>query len=459
VAIAGASGYVGALLTERLAAAGHEVVAFARHPDGLPTGEGIEAMALDVGDVESTSEALRGVEAAYYLVHAMASGEGFEARDRQLARAFAQAAHRARVGRIIYLGGLGHEDLSAHLVSRQEVGALLAASGVPVVELRAAVILGAGSISFEMLRSLTERLPVMVCPRWITTRLQPLAERDLLGYLEESLTVPAGIYEIGAPNVTTYGEMMRCYAQTRGLRRRRILTVPFVTPSLSARWVDLFSPVDRRISHALIESLVNEVVVRRPEATAAAFGVRPMPVAAAIRCAIDDEAERVSAGLFERPGGLGSAVYSMRCEVALDPELAKAVSANLEEAGGDLSWYGAAAAWRLRLLIGRLVGERLDLHRPERIEVGASVDWWKVTRVDEAHLELASTSFLCGDSWLGYRIGSSPSRLEQIAVFRPKGVAGLAYWGALWPVHWVIFRVMERARIAAPERPEEPGSA
>ena len=207
----------------------------------------------------------------------MAGGTGFEARDRELAEAFGRAATSAGVGRIIYLGALGRGDLSTHLVSRQEVGAVLAASGVPVVELRAAVILGAGSISYEMLRSLTERLPVMVCPRWITTRLQPLAESDLLDYLAGSLVAPPGIYEIGTPDVTDYGAMMRSYAEARGLRPRRIFTVPFVTPSLSARWVDLVSPVDRRISHALIESLVNEV--RRPRSGAHMGRLRHHPAA------------------------------------------------------------------------------------------------------------------------------------------------------------------------------------
>ena len=176
IAIAGASGYVGRLLAHQLARAGHHVLALGRDPESLPTGERVSAVAVDVADPEATARALVGTDAAYYLVHAMAGGSGFEDRDRELATAFGRAAKAAGIGRIVYLGGLGQGDLSAHLVSRQAVGAVLASSGVPVVELRAAVILGAGSISYEMLRSLTERLPVMVCPRWIATRLQPLAE-------------------------------------------------------------------------------------------------------------------------------------------------------------------------------------------------------------------------------------------------------------------------------------------
>ena len=446
VAIAGASGYVGRLLATRLSGAGHQVVALARHPDALPTGERISAVAVDVADPEATAVALAGADAAYYLVHAMAGGSGFEGRDRELAAAFGRAARAAGVGRIIYLGGLGRDDLSSHLVSRQEVGAVLAASGVPVVELRAAVILGAGSISFEMLRSLTERLPVMVCPRWITTLLQPLAESDLLDYLSGSLVAPAGVYEIGTPDVTDYGTMMRCYAEARGLRPRRIFTVPFVTPSLSARWVDLVSPVDRRISHPLIQGMVNEVVVHDPERTFAAFGITPLPVREAVRRAIDDEGDRISSGLLDGSESLGTGVYTVRCSAPLDPDHVEAERDDLARVGGDLSWYGVAWAWALRVALGRMFGEKLELRPPDRLVPGAAVDWWEVVRADPDHLVLASVGWFCGDGWLGWRITEAPPRLEQIAAFRPKGLVGLAYWWALWPVHQVVFRVMVRSR-------------
>jgi uncharacterized protein YbjT (DUF2867 family) len=446
IAVAGASGYVGRLLVERLTGVGHDVVAMARDASGLPSGPRVRAVGIDISDVGATAAALAGVGTAFYLVHAMAGGEGFADRDRDLAATFAEAARRAGVRRIVYLGALGHDDLSPHLASRQEVGAVLRSTGIDVVELRAAVILGAGSISFEMLRSLTERLPIMVCPRWVGTRLQPLAEDDLLAHLEEALTVPAGTYEVGTPDVTDYGEMMRLYAEARRLRPRRIFTIPLLTPSLSARWVDLVSPVDRRISHALIESLVNEVVVHDPEPAKAAFTVRPVPVADAIVRAIDEEAERVSGGVFDRRPGQAGGVYTMRCATPLPPDRVDAARANLGRVGGDLGWYGMGWAWRLRLRLGRLFGERLSLHRAERLQPGAKVDWWTVTRTDQDHLVLAATDWFCGEGWLGYRIASSPLRLEQVAVFRPKGVIGLAYWRLLWPVHWVVFRVMARER-------------
>jgi uncharacterized protein YbjT (DUF2867 family) len=456
IAIVGASGYVGRLLAERLTREGHGVVAMARRPVRLPSGTRGHSIGVDVSDVDATAAALVGIDTAYYLVHAMAGGEGFAARDRQQATAFARAGRASGLRRIIYLGALGHDDLSPHLASRQEVGDVLRSTGIDVVELRAAVILGAGSISFEMLRSLTERLPVMVCPRWVGTRLQPLAEDDLLAYLEESLWVPPGIYEIGTPDVTSYGEMMRLYAQARRLRPRRIFTIPLLTPSLSARWVDLVSPVDRRISHALIESLVNEVVVHDPQPAMTAFTVRPVPVTEAIVRAFDEEAARASDGLFDRPEGLAGGVYTMRCRVPLPPGQRDAARANLGRVGGDLSWYGMAWAWRLRLRLGRLFGERLSLRRPERIEPGARADWWIVTRADGDHLVLTTRDWFCGEGWLGYRLASSAPVLEQVAAFRPRGLLGLAYWRILWPVHWVVFRAMARHQVrrsrSAPSR-------
>lgn len=452
IAVAGASGYVGRLLAKRLGENGHQVLALARNPRHLPTDARISSVAVDVADPKATARVLAGADAAYYLVHAMAGGTGFEARDHHLAETFGRAAKEAGVGRIVYLGGLGRGDLSAHLVSRQKVGEVLAASGVPVVELRAAVILGAGSISYEMLRSLTERLPVMVCPRWITTRLQPLAESDLLDYLTRSLVARPGVYEIGTPDVTDYGTMMRCYAEARGLRPRRIFTVPFVTPSLSARWVDLVSPVDRQISHVLIQSLVNEVVVHDAERTNAVFGIDPLPVREAIRRAITDEGHRVSAGLLDGHEPLGTGVYVIRCTTPLDADRAEAVRQDLAQVGGDLSWYGTAWAWALRLALGRLFGEKLEMRRPERLEPGAVADWWEVVRADPDHLVLASFGWFCGDGWLGWRVNDAPWQVEQAAAFRPKGLLGLTYWWALWPVHQVVFRIMMRGRVRRTRR-------
>ncbi len=414
--------------------------------------------AIDVGDPEAVAAVLGGVDAAYYLVHAMAGGDGYAQRDRDMARCFAIAARHTGLGRIVYLGGLGREALSEHLSSRQEVGQILRQSGVAVVELRAAVIIGAGSISFEMLRYLTERLPAMVCPRWVDTRLQPLAERDLLSYLEQGLDVAEGTYEVGAPEVTTYHDMMQCYAEVRGLRKRIIVKIPLLTPSLSARWVDLVTPVDRAVSHALIESLANEVVVRDSARTATAFDVEPMSVKDAIETALVDQAERMPSALFDLDEGLTDGVYVMRCEAPVPAQQIVALGRDLSTCGGDLRWYGAYRAWRLRLALGHWFGEDLALHRPGQLDAGSLVDWWTLERLDPGCLVLGTTAWVFGDAWLGYQVLASPrsaspgstdssGRVVQVAAFRPRGVCGFAYWRLLRPVHRRVFGSMVRHRV------------
>jgi uncharacterized protein YbjT (DUF2867 family) len=447
LAVVGASGYVGRLLCGRLAGAGHRVIGLARNVEGLTGMQGLERVSVDVADTSACAEALAGAEVAYYLVHAMAGGPGFAERDRATAQAFGEAARRARVRRIVYLGGLGEGSLSPHLGSRQEVGDILRRSGVDVVELRASVILGAGSISYEMLRSLTERLPVMVCPRWVATHIQPLAEADLLAYLERAPWVPAGVYELGTADVTTYRDLMHTYAEVRGLTRRRIVTVPVVTPHLSSIWVDVVSPVDKKVSHALVESLVAEVVVDDPERTAVAFRFRPMTVRQAVRAAMEGEAAAVSTGLFDRGPGRSGGVYTMRATAALPPARLTQVRADLEGIGGSLGWYPMAEAWRLRIALGWVLGERLSLQRPDELRAGARVDWWTVVRADPEHVELMATSWWFGEGWLGWRTRRGAGLLEQVAAMRPRGLLGLAYWQLLRPLHFLVFRVMTRSLV------------
>lgn len=443
VAIAGASGFVGRALTDRLLGAGHEVVALARSLPSVPPGA--KAVAVDVGDERAAAEAMTGVGAAYYLVHSMAAGADFRARDLHLATAFGRAAARAGVGRIVYLGGLGSAPGSAHLASRHEVGTALAAARVPVVELRAAVVFGSGSISFEMLRYLTERLPVMVCPRWVRTRIQPIALADLLDYLEQSLGVDPGVYEIGGAEVTTYRDLISQYARVRGLRRRRILDIALLTPHLSSYWVDLVTPVDRSVSHALIESLGTEVVVVDPGPTRVAFSVRPMGVADALRAALDDQDLAVTRSLLDRRPGLLDGVYSVVVGLPVPAGREEAVARDLGTIGGSLRWYGAAVGWTARLLCGRLAGERLRPRRADVVAEGALVDWWRVARTGPGELVLRSVGWFPGDAWLGYR--SRAGTLTQVAAFRPRGIPGFLYWKLLVPVHVVAFARMARHRI------------
>ena len=445
VAIAGASGFVGRALTGHLLASGHDVVALGRSVRSVSTDA--RTIAVDVGDEGATANALIGVEVAYYLVHSMAAGGGFREVDLRLATAFGRAAAQAGVSRIIYVGALGDAPSSAHLASRHEVGSVLADAGVAVIELRAAVVFGSGSISFEMLRYLTERLPAMVCPRWVRTRIQPIALVDLLAYLEQSLHVPPGIYEIGGADVTTYREMISAYARVRNLRPRRIIDIPWLTPHLSSYWVDLVTPVDRSVSHALIESLVTEVVVVDPEPARRAFSVRPMGVERAFAAVLDDQDEEVSRSLCARRNGLVDGVYSVVVDVTIPPGTEDVVVRDLGTIGGRFSWYGAAPGWMARLVLGRLVGERLRRRRPEAVVPGALVDWWRVACVASGELVLRSVGWFPGDAWLGYRAGQGGVHL--VAAFRPRGVPGFLYWKLLAPLHRVAFDRMARHRVAS----------
>ena len=443
LAIAGASGFVGRALTRQLLAAGHDVIALSRSGTGLA---GARAVAVDIADEGATAEALAGAGAAYYLVHSMDAGPSFRQKDRQLAEAFGRSAARAGVRRIIYLGGLGSAPASEHLASRQEVGQALAAAGVPVVELRAAVVIGAGSISFEMLRYLTERLPLMVCPRWVRTRIQPIALADLIAFLEQSLHVEAGVYEIGGADVTTYHDLIATYARVRGLRRRVIVDIPWLTPHLSSYWVDLVTPVDRAVSHALIESLTTEVVVVDPEPARSAFTVTPAGIEDALRAALDAQAEEITRSLLDQPDPMDG-VHHVVVELALPPGREEAVAHELTTIGGSLRWYGAAPGWVARLLLGRLIGEHLRTRRADTVIEGAYVDWWQVARASPGELVLRGVGWKPGDAWLGFRVGNG--RLRQVAAFRPRGVLGLLYWRLLRPVHGMAFSRMARRRLRA----------
>jgi len=458
-AVTGANGFVGRSLIPELVGRGYAVDALVRDPASVEARAHVDIRVVDVGDTDDLTEALSGCDVAYYLVHAMAGGKGFEERDRALARSFARAAAAGGVRQIVYLGGLGHGTLSTHLASRQEVGELLGSTGVPVVELRAAVVLGAGSISFEMVRYLTERLPMMVCPRWVNTKVQPIAARDLMAYLAEAADVGAGIYEIGCPDVTTYREMMDTYARVRGLRPRFIIKVPVLSPSLSAHWVDLVTPVDSTVSHALIESLAHEVTVRTGARTDDAFTVRPLTVEAAIDAALAEQAHRISETLFQRHHGLEDGVYTDRAAASVHAAsvrgngVVEGVELDLDDCGGRLSWYGLPYAWRMRISLGHLFGEDLRLGRPATVETGAQVDWWTVELREPETLVLSCRTWFCGEAWLGFRVSTTyPARIEQVGALRTRGLVGMAYWWLLWPIHQLAFRVMVRHRVVRARR-------
>ncbi|HSK94914.1 MAG TPA: SDR family oxidoreductase, partial [Candidatus Angelobacter sp.] len=407
--------------------------------------------------------ALADVDIAYYLAHSMGGGEaGFAERDLRAARSFASAAAAEGVRRIVYLGGLGDDSttLSHHLASRHEVGAELARHGIPVTEFRAAIVIGSGSASFEILRHLTERLPVMITPRWVATLCQPIAISDVVAYLVEALDHPeaSGVVEIGGPDVLSYGEMMLGYARLRGLRRLMI-PVPVLTPKLSSYWVNLVSPVPARIARPLIEGLRNEVVVRDPE-PAKAFSVVPVSYEEALAQAIgrsgEDEVESTWFDAFsarnratlESLGSQEGMIVDRRVRrIAAAPER---VFAAVERVGGASGWPYANVLWRIRGLGDRLVGGvgmRLGRRDPNRLRVGDALDFWRVEEIRRPELlRLRAEMKLPGRAWLQYEVMPDPggSRLVQTAFFEPKGVPGLAYWYLLYPAHAVIFRGMLR---------------
>jgi uncharacterized protein YbjT (DUF2867 family) len=462
ILVVGASGYVGGRLVTALRAHGHDLTLTSRDTrnlaDRFPSARVVTADLLDATTLPSVVE---GIEVAYYLAHSMDAGErGFAERDRRAARNFAEAASRAGVARIIYLGGLGADspDLSGHLASRHETGAELAAHGVPVTEFRAAVIIGSGSASFEILRHLTERLPIMITPRWVSTRCQPIGIRDVLDYLVGALDHPevTGVVEIGCPEILSYGDMMRRYAEARGLRRLMI-PVPVLTPRLSSYWVNLISPVPASIARPLIEGLRNEVIVRNP-GPARTFGLVPMSYAQALTEAID-RAQRhdvettwfdsfaTSAGPRKRPmtTGEGMIVERRQLPVAASPER---VFAEVERMGGEARWPYADLLWRLRGLVDRViggVGMRLGRRDPERLRVGDALDFWRVEEIRRpALLRLRAEMKVPGRAWLQYEVvpDGPGCRIIQTAFFEPKGLPGLAYWYALYPIHRLIFRGM-----------------
>jgi uncharacterized protein YbjT (DUF2867 family) len=480
VLVTGCTGYVGGRLVPRLIAEGHHVICVARDVDRLD-GRGWKAAELRKGDVldyASLPAAMQDVDVAYYLVHSMADGaEGFAERDELGARNFGTAAREAGVKRIVYLGGLGGSEsrLSTHLASRQRVGDVLRASGVPVTEFRAAVIIGSGSISFEMIRYLVERLPVMVTPRWVVVRCQPIAIDDVLEYLTRCLQQPRSIgltLEIGGPDVLTYGDMMRRYAAARGLKRL-LFPVPVLTPRLSSYWVDLVTPIPASYSHPLIEGLRNEVIVRDSTARGL-FDFEPMPFESALSRALDlDLSGEIETYRAQSHGALppgrrppaaeGSLVAQHRLLSTASPEAIFSVFTGI---GGKRGWYYADWIWRLRGLLDRLVGGvgmRRGRRSLDELRAGDVLDFWRVEAVEAGRLlRLRAEMKLPGSAWLQFEVeprAAGGTEMVQTAFFQPRGLAGLAYWYGLAPVHKIIFSGLVRAIVQRAEARDRQGSA
>jgi uncharacterized protein YbjT (DUF2867 family) len=471
VLVTGATGYIGGRLVPRLVEAGHEVRVIVRRPERLrdvPWAADVEVVEGDLTDAAAVDRATREVDVVYYLVHSMGGRGDFEDVELAIARNVAEHAARNGVRRIVYLGGLHPAEglLSRHLRSRVRVGEILLGSGVPTIVLQAGVVIGSGSTSFEMIRHLTEVLPYMPAPRWVRNFIQPIAVRDVLHYLIRAAEVPPEVnrtFDIGGPDVFRYGQLMNGYAVEAGLRQRPIAALPVLTPWLAGQWVNLVTPIPRRIAVPIIESLqfdcvmrehdIDEVIPPPPEGLT--------PYRRSVRLALEREqagevetswrnaevAGAPSNPLPSDPDWAGHTVYTDRRE-RRSTAPAEALWAVIEGVGGENGWYSFPLAWAIRGWIDKLfggVGLRRGRRDPDTLHPGDAVDFWRVERVDRPRfLRLRAEMRVPGRAWL--EMSAEPdgtgSRYLQRAVYFPKGLAGRLYWWSIVPIHGVVFAGM-----------------
>lgn len=473
VLVAGATGYIGNRLVPRLLARGYEVQALARSEDKLADRswadhKHVDLISANVLNEDQLNEATSTCRSVYYLIHSLgSSGEDFESADRQAAQNMVAAARKSRVNRLIYLGGLGdeQEELSPHLASRAEVARIFRESDVPTTILRAGVILGSGSASFEILRHLVERLPIMTTPRWVHTKTQPIGIRNVLSYLVGALEHPEmenQQYDIGGSDVLTYQELMQLYAEVAGLPRRLILPVPVLTPRLSAGWVHIVTPVPANLARPLIEGLRNPAICNE-NAIRDLLPIEVLSSRKSINLAlqrIDEEnvesrwsdagelpVESIQPG---DPDWAGETRLTDVREIILDDE-PEAIWEALIGIGGANGWYGLDLLWRLRGWMDRLVGgvgHSRGRRDPAELQVGDALDFWRVKALDRPRkLVLRAEMKLPGKAWLKFELESLDHqrlRCQQTAVFEPSGLLGLAYWYSVDLLHGPVFNAMLR---------------
>jgi uncharacterized protein YbjT (DUF2867 family) len=463
ILLTGASGYVGGRLLRRLEASGRPLRCLTRRPDVLrdrvePSTQVVEGDVLDRGSLDG---AMRGVHTACYLVHSMGGAGDFEELDRRAAINFADAARAAGVRQIVYLGGLGRdEDLSPHLASRHEVGRLLRGAGVPTAELRASIVIGSGSASFETVRALVEHLPVIVAPQWVETLAQPIAIEDVIDYLLATIELERPvdeIYEIGGADQVTYADVMREYARQRGLRRR-VVRVPVITPRASRVLLGLLTPVYGRIAAAMVESLRNETIVTRPPAHPA-FTAPGRGLSAAIERALVNEDQEFAQTRWsdalpqQRPSRWGGLAFGRRLVASRAVRVSRAPAdafAPIQRIGGSTGWYAADWFWRLRGFLDTLrggVGLRRGRRDPYDLRVGDTVDFWRVECLEPGRLlRLTAEMKIPGRLWLQFEVDPAEHEtvLRKTTVFDPAGYVGLVYWYLLYPIHHRVFSRMLR---------------
>ena len=471
--VTGATGYIGGRLVNQLLNAGHRVRVMARFPDrlrDLPWYDKVEVIQADALDPVSMRSALQDIDVAYYLLHAINQGQNFGNIEKAMANIFADCSKQAKVERIIYLGGIIPEQkLSEHLSSRAETGEILRNSGVPTIELRAGVVLGSGSASFEMLRYLTERLPIMVTPKWVNTRIQPIAVRDVLRYLVASASIKETLnrpFDIGGPDVLTYKEMMNRYAKVAGLRKRIIITVPLLTPRLSSLWVGFVTPVPGSIARPLVRSLINEVVcansdiknyISDPEDGLTSFEkavdlalTRVKEAQVSTRWSSASVPGAPAEPMPSDPEWAGGTLYKdiQKVEIEATPEQVWKV---IEAIGGDHGYFTMDWAWEIRGFLDRIVGGvglRRGRRDPDHLQVGETLDFWRVeAREPNKLLRLRAEMRMPGLAWLEFQINpinETKTQLIQQATYYPRGLAGHAYWWAISPFHVFVFKGMAR---------------
>tara|TARA_B110000503_G_scaffold36385_1_gene59580 strand:+ start:14443 stop:15927 length:1485 start_codon:yes stop_codon:yes gene_type:complete len=476
--ITGASGYVGGRLVRELLNEKKKVRIFVRNAKkirGQSWANDVEIIEGNANNSQDLDRALDGVHTAYYLLHSINVSTDFGDIESAMARGFALASERAKIQQIVYLGGIANdENRSRHLTSRMNTGTQLASTTIPVLELRAGIIIGSGSASFEMLRHLTHRLPIMTTPKWVSNRTQPIAIRDVLYYLcsAANLAKPENrICDIGGPEVVTYAEMMQRFAHISGLRKRIIIQVPVLTPKLSSLWIGFVTPVPISLARPLVESLISEVVA---DPAKSAKEIIPVPsdglltVSQAIHLALTRTAEnsvdtRWSDAAFPMapwqkaqsdPDWAGELTLKDHREFLTDIPV-KYLWEQIEGIGGDRGWFGSGWLWYLRGLIDRMmggVGIRRGRRDPHRLRVGDSLDFWRVEAHEpEKHLRLYAEMILPGKAWLEFNLSEVDGKtlLSQDALFEPRGLGGQIYWYLVSPFHLFIFPTMGRNIVKA----------
>ena len=476
--VTGASGYVGGRLVRDLLSDKKRVRVFVRDAkkiQGQSWASQVEVVEGNASNVQDLERALAGVNTAYYLLHSINVATDFGDIESAMARSFALASEAAHVAQIIYLGGIANdENRSRHLTSRMNTGSQLASTSVPVLELRAGIIIGSGSASFEMLRHLTHRLPIMTTPKWVSNRTQPIAIRDVLYYLRSAanLAKPENrICDIGGPEVVTYAAMMQNFSKLSGLRKRIIIQVPVLTPKLSSLWIGFVTPVPTSLARPLVESLISEVVVDSRKSVTELIPLPPeglLTVSQAIELALTRVAEnhvdtRWSDASFPMapwqkaqsdPDWAGELMLKDHREIESDVSTEK-IWEQIEGIGGERGWFGSGWLWYLRGLIDRMVGGvglRRGRRDPVHLRVGDTVDFWRVEAMEHGKsLRLYAEMILPGKAWLEFTLSESDGKsvVTQDALFEPRGLGGQIYWYLVSPFHFFIFPTMLRNIVKA----------